>query len=72
MHKITNNKNLKIKIENAKSIGNYFTDNEVEFLIQLVENNQEEITKVSKLQKEIDTLENRIEMFESEYGMIIE
>lgn len=33
-------KNLKIKIKNAKSIGNYFTDDEVEFLIQLVENNQ--------------------------------
>jgi len=31
-----------------------------------------EITKVSKLQKEVDTLENRIEMFESAYGMIIE
>ena len=51
MHKITYNnlrenlnkiyyKNLKIKIKNAKSIGNYFTDDEVEFLIQLVENNQ--------------------------------
>ena len=33
-------KNLKIKIKNAKSIGNYFTDDEVDFLIQLVENNQ--------------------------------
>lgn len=33
-------KNLKIKIKNAKSIGNYFTDDDVEFLIQLVENNQ--------------------------------
>lgn len=33
-------KDLKIKIKNAKSIGNYFTDDEVDFLIELVENNQ--------------------------------
>ena len=33
-------KNLKIKIKNAKSIGNYFTKDDVDFLIQLVDNNQ--------------------------------
>ena len=33
-------KNLKIKIKNAKSIGNLFTKDEVDFLLQLVENNQ--------------------------------
>ena len=33
-------KNLKIKIKNAKSIGNYFTKSEVDFLIQLLENSQ--------------------------------
>ena len=33
-------KNLKIKIKNAKSIGNYFTKSEVDFLIQLVELNK--------------------------------
>jgi len=33
-------KNLKIKIKNAKSNGNYFTKDDVDFLIQLVDNNQ--------------------------------
>ena len=33
-------RNLKIKIKNAKSIGNYFTKDEVDFLIQLVELNK--------------------------------
>lgn len=31
-------KDLKIKIKNAKSIGNFFTKDEVDFLIQLVDN----------------------------------
>lgn len=70
-------KDLKIKIKNAKSIGNFFTKDEVDVLLQLVDNHSlrmhmNEITELSKLQKKVDTLENRIEIFESEYGMIIE